>query len=142
MCHVCAKKPGVLYVVFRCAAQSRSCSKDVQFQHAESVCIQTRTLLWGSTWEREGFLSTGPLTGKHFIGCLRILMTSADIRLDFGFSPPTTDTSSYKTNCMFGMQNMAPATHITHTGQKTLRLKLFFKSRCRHILTQFCRQLL
>lgn len=125
MCHVCTEKLRVFYAVFRCAARSSSCSKGVQFQHAElytqhaelcvfvCLCVQTRTLLWGSTREGEGFLGTGPLTGKHFIGCLRILMTSAGIRLDFG-PPPTTDTSSYKTNCMFGMQNMAPTTHITH----------------------------
>lgn len=37
VCDVCAKKPGVLYALFRCAVQSRSCSKRVHFQHAESA---------------------------------------------------------------------------------------------------------
>lgn len=125
MCHVCAKKPGVFNAVFRCPARSHSYFR-VYSSTMQNLCVSA---VGGSTWEREGFLNTGPLTGKHFIGCLRILMTSAD-RLDFGFTPITpphelpTPAAIKPTACLECRTWLLQ--HTSHTGQKTLRLRIFF----------------
>lgn len=89
MCVTCALKSPVCYTL-RSDLLRRAVAVRRSTVPACRICVwrQTRTLLWGSTWEGEGFFGTGPLPEKHFIGCLRILKTSADIRVDLG-SPPS-----------------------------------------------------
>lgn len=58
--HVCVSRVLKSLVCYTLCSDVFSCSEGVHFQHADSVCvcvclcIQARSLLWGSTWEREG----------------------------------------------------------------------------------------
>lgn len=75
------------------------------------VCVQTRSSLWGSTWMREGVPGHWAFNRKTFH---RLSKNPNDFNShEAGFCPPTLSTPAAIKPCMFGMQNMAPAIHIT-----------------------------